>query len=30
MRWIARHPILSFSHGWTFGWWALASALALT
>jgi uncharacterized protein len=32
-RWLARHPILgflAFSHGWTFGWWALASVLALT
>jgi uncharacterized protein len=30
---LARHPILgflAFSHGWTFGWWAFAGALALT
>jgi uncharacterized protein len=32
MRWLARHPIagfLLFSHGWTFGFWAIAAALAL-
>ncbi|MFN3746801.1 MAG: CPBP family intramembrane glutamic endopeptidase [Hyphomicrobiaceae bacterium] len=31
--WGARHPIigfLAFSHGWTFGWWAVAGVLALS
>lgn len=30
LRWLKRHPVLgflAFSHGWTFAWWGLASAL---